>query len=59
MRNYYDKHLDPEKVPSPEDLDILIAAEDARRAYDKKLSIKFAPAIKELESLRYPGIRVI
>lgn len=56
MRSYYDRHLDPEKAPSPEDLDILIAAEDARKAYDKNLSIKFAPAIKELEGLGYPGI---
>lgn len=56
MRSYYDKHLDPEKTPSPEDLDILIATEDARKAYDANLSIKFAPAIKELESLGYPGI---
>lgn len=36
MRSYYDKHLDPEKSPSPEDLDILKAAEDAKKAFDKK-----------------------
>lgn len=56
MRNYYDKHLDPEKIPSPEDLDILKATEDAKKAFDANLAIKFAPAIKELEELGYPGV---
>lgn len=56
LRSYYDKHLDPEKSPSSEDLDILKAAEDAKKAFDKNLEIKFRPAIKELESLGYPGI---
>lgn len=56
MRNYYDKHLDPEKTPSPEDLDILKATEDAKKAFDENLAIKFAPAIEELEELGYPGV---
>lgn len=56
MRSYYDKHLDPEKSPSPEDLDILKAAEDAKKAFDENLAIKFAPAIRELEELGYPGV---
>lgn len=56
LRSYYDKHLDPEKAPSPEDLDILKATEDARQAFDKNLAIKFQPAIQELEQLGYPGI---
>ena len=56
MRSYYDKHLDPEKSPSPEDLDILKATEDAKKAFDKNLAIKFAPAIRELEGLGYPGV---
>ena len=56
LRNYYDKHLDPEKVPSPEDLDILQATENAREVFDKNLIDKFKPAIQELETLGYPGI---
>lgn len=56
MRSYYEKHLDPEKSPSPEDLGILEATEDARKVFDKTLALKFAPAIKELEGLGYPGI---
>lgn len=56
MRHYYDKHLDPEKLPNSEDLEILEVTEQARMVFDKKLSEKFSPAISELESLGYPGI---
>jgi predicted ATP-dependent endonuclease of OLD family len=56
MRGYYDKHLDPEKLPSPEDLKILEVTEAARQVFDENLSDKFGPAIKELERLGYPGI---
>lgn len=56
LRSYYDKHLDPEKTPTPEDLDTLLAMESATEAFNKNLSNKFASAIKELESLGYPGI---
>ena len=56
MRSYYDKHLDPEKMPSPEDLEILEVTETARNVFDKNLAIKFGPAIGELESLGYPGV---
>lgn len=56
IRGYYDKYLDPEKAPTPEDLDILEAAENARQAFDKSLEHQFEPAIKELEELGYPGV---
>lgn len=56
MRSYYDKHLDPEKIPSPEDLEILEVTETAKNVFDKNLAIKFGPAIGELESLGYPGV---
>lgn len=56
MRGYYDKHLDPEKLLSPEDIKILAVTEEARQVFDKNLESKFAPAIKELEGLGYPGI---
>jgi predicted ATP-dependent endonuclease of OLD family len=56
MRGYYDKHLDPENTPSPEDLEILDATEGARTIFDKNLAIKFKPAIEELERLGYPGV---
>ena len=56
MRSYYDKHLDPEKMPSPEDLKFLEATENARSVFDENLAEKFKPAIRELESLGYPGV---
>jgi hypothetical protein len=58
MRDYYEKHLDPEKSPSSEDLDILQAAEQARQVFDKNLIIKFAPAIRELEELGYGAMSI-
>lgn len=56
IRGYYDKYLDPEKAPMPEDLDILEATEKARQIFDKNLENKFEPAIRELEDLGYPGV---
>lgn len=56
MRSYYDKHLDPEKVPTPKDLEILKVTEEARGIFDKSLAEKFGPAIQELQGLGYPGV---
>lgn len=56
MRSYYDRHLDPEKLPTPEDLEILEVTGQAREIFDKSLTDKFAPAIQELEGLGYPGV---
>lgn len=56
IRGYYDKYLDPEKAPMPEDLGILTATEQARKVFDENLEMKFEPAIKELEDLGYPGV---
>lgn len=56
LRNYYDKHLDPEKSPTSEDLETLQAMEDAKKAFNQNLAEKFKSAIKELETLGYPGI---
>lgn len=56
LRSYYDKHLDPEKTPTLEDLETLLAMETATVTFNKNLSEKFASAIKELESLGYPGV---
>lgn len=56
LRKYYDKHLDPEKIPSPADLEILEATETARKVFDETLATKFQPAIHELEGLGCPGV---
>ncbi len=54
--NYYNKHLDPEKLPTIEDINVLKAMENARKAFDVNLSEKFKDSIEELENLGYPGI---
>ncbi|MFZ7133224.1 MAG: AAA family ATPase [Eubacteriales bacterium] len=56
LRSYYDKHLDPEKSPTTEDIDTLQAMETAKIAFNENLGVKFKTAIKELETLGYPGI---
>lgn len=56
LRCYYDKHLDPEKAPTLEDLETLLAMENATDVFNRNLSGKFASAITELEGLGYPGV---
>jgi len=56
LRSYYDKHLNPEKTPTPEDLETLLAMENATDVFNRNLSGKFAAAITELEGLGYPGV---
>lgn len=55
LRSYYDKHLDPEKAPTPEDLNTLAVMETARRVFNDTLGEKFRASINELEDLGYPG----
>lgn len=54
--NYYNKHLNPEKSPTAEDINILKAMENARKAFDNNLAERFKDSIEELENLGYPGI---
>lgn len=56
LRSYYDKHLNPENMPSLEDLDSLEAINEAERAFNSTLKEKFSSAISELESMGYPGV---
>lgn len=56
LRNYYNNHLDPEKSPTEEDLNILQAMEKAKDAFDKNLAEKFKDALDEVENMGYPGI---
>lgn len=55
LRQYFDKHLDPNELPDASDLDALEAMEAARTAFDQKLKTSFRTAIGELEGLNYPG----
>ena len=56
FRTYYSKHIDPSDIPEHTDLDALEAIELAETRFDERLREGFAPAIRELESLGYPGV---
>ncbi|MBY7008161.1 ATP-dependent endonuclease [Clostridium botulinum] len=56
LRDYYDKHLDPEKTPTPEDFEVLQAIDSAKTIFNQNLKSKFNTAIEELEALGYPGV---
>jgi predicted ATP-dependent endonuclease of OLD family len=56
LRSYYSKHLDPSDSPEPADLDALEAIESSQNLFDARLADGFSAALKELESLNYPGV---
>lgn len=56
LRSYYDRHLDPAKLPSAADYEALGAIQAAERSFDARLESGFAAAFEELEDLGYPGI---
>jgi predicted ATP-dependent endonuclease of OLD family len=53
---YFNRHLDPSKDPTSEDLSALMAIEEAQSVFDEKLKTGFSPALKELAQLGYPGL---
>lgn len=55
LRAYYRRHLDPGDSPDESDLDALRAIEAAQDAFDIRLTTSFGPALKEVETLGYPG----
>jgi predicted ATP-dependent endonuclease of OLD family len=55
LRTYYDKHIDVNKATAPEDLDVLIAMQEADEKFNAKLGMKFKEPIEELSKLGYPG----
>jgi len=56
LRRYYDKHLDPETMPSEQDVQALAAIHQAQSVFDDRLKECFANPLKELEKLGYPGV---
>lgn len=56
LRRYWNRHLDPYENPDAEDLRALKAIEGAQKAFDDRLREGFAPALKEVEKLGYPGV---
>lgn len=55
LRSYYDKHLNPTKNPTENDIDALQAMHEAKKIFDKNLKESFDTTLKELEILNYPG----
>jgi predicted ATP-dependent endonuclease of OLD family len=56
LKKYYSNHLDPFELPDAKDLHALEAIDTAQRAFDGRLKEGFADAIKEMETLGYPGV---
>lgn len=56
LRSYYDRHLDPQDAPDASDIQALQALDDARKAFDDRLTNCFKQALNELEGLGYPGV---
>lgn len=56
LRRYWNRHLDPYENPDAKDLRALKAIESAQKAFDDRLREGFAPALKEVEGLGYPGV---
>lgn len=56
LRRYYNRHLDPHENPDSKDIKALQAIEEAQKAFDGRLSEGFELALKELETLGYPGV---
>jgi len=55
LREYYNRHLNPEDKPEPADLEALQAMEEARESFDGKLLRSFDRSLDELKKLNYPG----
>jgi predicted ATP-dependent endonuclease of OLD family len=55
LRTYYRRHLDPGDSPDVHDLEALRAIEAAQSAFDSRLTVSFAPALREVAGLGYPN----
>ncbi|NQZ07292.1 MAG: AAA family ATPase [Algicola sp.] len=55
INQYYTKHLNPSDLPDREDLDALLAIEEAKNSFDDKLNEAFKSALGEIRQLGYPG----
>ena len=56
LRAYYANHLDPFQRPEPSDLAALEAIEAAQEIFDQRLAESFEGALREVQSLGYPGV---
>jgi len=55
LRRYFSKHLNPSDAPDASDIEALEAIEATKTVFDEKLKTSFAPAVREVEGLNYPG----
>ncbi|MGJ8744431.1 ATP-dependent endonuclease [Polaribacter sp.] len=55
LRNYYEKHLNPNVNPTEADIDALKQIHQAKETFNKNLEASFKDALGELENLNYPG----
>lgn len=57
LQSFYNKHLDPDKNPTKEDLQLLDSAHQVKDIIDRRLDETLKPAIiGKLEQLGYPGV---
>ncbi|MBF2754395.1 MAG: AAA family ATPase [Gammaproteobacteria bacterium AqS3] len=56
LQRYWNRHLDPLKHSSEQDIRALAAIKTAQETFDEKLMNGFSAAIQEVEKMGYPGI---
>ncbi len=54
-KSLFEKYLDPNVEPSPEDIEALTTLEGAKTVFDDKLNICFEDIKKEITAIGYPG----
>ncbi|MFT5718278.1 MAG: putative ATP-dependent endonuclease of OLD family [Oleiphilaceae bacterium] len=55
LNQYYSRHLNPTDQPDEDDLEALVAIDDAKTSFDKRLNTSFEDALGEIKGLGYPG----
>lgn len=56
LRGYYDRILNPEDFPEPEDLEVLGHQQNLEEGFTSRLNDQFNAPFKELKNMGYPGI---
>lgn len=55
LNDYYSRHLNPTELPEAEDIDALVAIENAQEQFDQRLELAFKDTLGEIKKLGYPG----
>ncbi|MBS6025124.1 MAG: AAA family ATPase [Paeniclostridium sordellii] len=56
LQEYYKEHLNPERMPSINDIKAIKAMRDAEIVFDKNLQESFSDSINQIQKLGYPGV---